>query len=57
MATVALPGVALCGGTAFSDILASSASLLVSLAVAARLTAKREPKTSEAPAALKPVQV
>ncbi|MCC3769852.1 hypothetical protein [Streptomyces sp. UNOC14_S4] len=56
MATVALPGVALCGGGALSDILASSASLLASLAVAVHLTAKSKPKASETHTALTAVQ-
>ncbi|WP_414168964.1 hypothetical protein ACMATS_23620 [Streptoverticillium reticulum] len=46
MATVALPGVALCGGTAFSDIVSSSTPLLASLAVATGLTAKRALRNS-----------
>ncbi|MEU5424017.1 hypothetical protein AB0H73_00175 [Streptomyces olivoreticuli] len=44
ISAIALPGVALCGGTALSDVLASSAPFLVSMAVATAMTVKQGAK-------------
>ncbi|MFC5723480.1 hypothetical protein ACFP1Z_25270 [Streptomyces gamaensis] len=48
VATLAVPGVALCGGTALSDVLASSTPFLASVAVATAMTAKRGSEAREA---------
>lgn len=46
LSTIALPGVALCGGAALSDVLASSAPFLVSMAIATAMTVKQGAKAS-----------
>ncbi|MFC4517921.1 hypothetical protein [Streptomyces ehimensis] len=56
MMTVLLPGVALCGGTVFSDVLSSSIPFLASLAVVAHLATQRKTKTGEVNTALKAVR-
>ncbi|MFD8997888.1 hypothetical protein [Streptomyces abikoensis] len=53
MMTVLLPGVALCGGTFFSDVLSSSVPFFASLAVVAHLATQRKTKTGEVKTALK----
>lgn len=52
VSTVALPGVALCGGSAAGDVLASGAPFLASMAVMTAMTSKRRSEAAVTSASL-----